>query len=198
MAELLIPDDRYRNSGVHIGTQVKTKDMMRFIYKVRPDGLYLLDINKIDERLRIASRFLARFEPDRILVVCQRQYGQKPARIFAENIGAKVIAGRFIPGTLTNPRLPTYMEPEVLLATDPMADAQAVREAMKSGIPVVALCDANNQTRYVDLVIPTNNKGRKALAMIYYLLTREVLKARGDIASDEDFTLTPEDFEAPL
>jgi len=130
--------------------------------------------------------------------VAARQYGQKPSRLFAKQIGAKVLAGRFVPGTLTNPNLPEFIEPEVLVVTDPAADQQALREALNIGIPVVALCDANNETRDVDLVIPTNNKGRRALATIYWLLTREVLKARGALKSDEEFTLTIDDYEASL
>jgi len=195
---LLVPEDVYLTSGVHIGTQQKSADMKAFIYKVRIDGLYVLDIKKTDTRIREASKFLARVRPENILVVAARQYGQKPSRLFAQRIGAQVLAGRFVPGTLTNPNLPEFMEPEVLVVTDPAADQQALREALNVGIPVVALCDANNETRYVDLVIPTNNKGRRALATIYWLLTREVLKARGAVKSDEEFTSTIDDYEASL
>src|SRR6058998_2141138 len=116
---LLVPEDVYLTSGVHIGTQQKSADMKPFIYKVRIDGLYVLDIKKTDTRIREASKFLARFKPENILVVAARQYGQKPSRLFAKNVGAKVLAGRFVPGTLTNPNLPEFMEPEVLLVTDP-------------------------------------------------------------------------------
>jgi len=195
---LLIPEDIYLTSGVHIGTQQKSADMMPFIYKVRVDGLYVLDIKKTDTRIREAAKFLARFPPTSILVVAARQYGQKPARLFAKAIGAKVLAGRFVPGTLTNPGLHGYFEPEVILVTDPAADQQALREALNIGVPVVGLCDANNETRNVDLVVPTNNKGRRALATVYWLLTREVLKARGGLQSDDEFTSTIDDYEASL
>ena len=195
---LLVPEDVYLTSGVHIGTQQKSADMKPFIYKVRIDGLYVLDIKKTDTRIREASKFLARFKPDGILVVAARQYAQKPAKLFAKAIGAQVLAGRFVPGTLTNPNLEEYIEPEVIAVTDPAADQQALREALNVGIPVVGLCDANNETRYVDLVIPTNNKGRRALATVYWLLTREVLKARGTLKSDEEFTPTIDDYEASL
>ena len=198
MGELLIDEDTYLTSGVHIGTQVKNKDMAKFIYKVRNDGLYILDINKTDERVRLAAKFLSQYEPKEILVVAQRQYGQKPAKKFAEVIGAKVVAGRFIPGTLTNPNLPEYIEPKVIFVNDPSADSQALKEAVKTGIPVVALCDANNRTSYVDLIIPTNNKGRRALALIYWLLGREILKARGEIKGDDEYKYTIDEFEAPL
>jgi len=194
----LIPEDVYLTSGVHIGTQQKSADMKEFIFKVRSDGLYVLDVKKTDERIRVASRFIARFEPSKVLVVSARQYGQKPAKMFAKAIGAQVIAGRFVPGSLTNPILPNFIEPEVLFVTDPAADEQALKEALNVGIPVVGICDANNETKYVDLVIPSNNKGRRALATIYWLLTREVLKARGQIQTDEEFKSTVDEFEASL
>jgi small subunit ribosomal protein S2 len=195
---LLIPEDVYLTSGVHIGTQQKSADMKEFIFKVRSDGLYVLDVKKTDERIRVAAKFIARVEPARILIVSARQYGQKPAKVFGKTIGAMVVAGRFVPGSLTNPILPKFVEPEMLFVTDPAADEQALREALNVGIPIVGICDANNETKYVDLVIPSNNKGRRALATVYWLLTREVLKARGQLASDEDFKMTVDEFEASL
>lgn len=194
--ELLVPSDVYWTSGVHIGTQYKTADMMEFIYKVRQDGLYVLDVKKTDERIRAAAKFLARFDPQRILVCSMRQYGQRPAREFSKAIGAPAFAGRFVPGTLTNPINPAFIEPEVLVVTDPAADRQSLSEALNLGIPIVAFCDANNEVRNVDLVIPANNKGRRSLACVYWLLTREVLKARGDLQSDDDYKLQIDDFEA--
>ena len=196
--DLLVAEDTYLTSGVHIGTQQKSADMKDFIYKVRQDGLYVLDVKKADERIRAAAAFLARYDPRRVLVVSARQYGQKPAREFSKAIGAPSFAGRFVPGTLTNPANPGFIEPEVLVVTDPAADKQALNEALNLGIPIVAMCDANNETRNVDLVIPTNNKGRRALACIYWLLSREVLVARGDLKDPADFNMEIEDFEAKL
>ena len=197
-ADLLVSEEIYLTSGVHIGTQQKSADMKDFIYKVRQDGLYVLDVKKTDERIRAAASFLSRFDPKRILVVSARQYGQKPAREFSKAIGAPAFAGRFVPGTLTNPLNPAFIEPEVLVVTDPSADKQALNEALNLGIPIVAMCDANNETRNVDLVIPTNNKGRRALACVYWLLTREVLLARGDLKDPADYKLEIEDFESKL
>ncbi|MCK5253150.1 MAG: 30S ribosomal protein S2 [Thermoplasmata archaeon] len=195
---LLVAEDLYLTSGVHIGTQQKSADMRRFIFKVRNDGLYVLDIKSTDERVRVAANFLSRIDPERTLVVCQRQYGQKPARMFAQNIGAKSMVGRFVPGTLTNPLLPTFFEPDVIVVTDPSADQQALREAVNIGIPVVALCDANNDLKYVDLAIPANNKGRRSLALVYWLLTREVLRSKKVITKDDEFNLELDEFEATL
>ncbi|MCJ2669325.1 MAG: 30S ribosomal protein S2 [Thermoplasmata archaeon] len=195
---LLIPEDQYLTSGVHIGTQQKSADMKPFIYKIRTDGLYVLDIQKTDDRIRGAGKFLARYEPEQILVVAARQYGQKPAKVFARTIGAKIFAGRFVPGTLTNPDLPMFTEPDIIVVTDPAADQQALKEALNVGIPIIGLCDANNETKFVDFIIPTNNKGRRALAMIYWLLTRQVLKERGTLKDLSGFELAVEDFEATL
>ncbi|MBU1158449.1 MAG: 30S ribosomal protein S2 [Candidatus Thermoplasmatota archaeon] len=196
--QLLIPEEVYLTSGVHIGTQQKSADMKEFIFKIRTDGLYVLDIKKTDERIRVASNFLAKYDPSKILLVSARQYGQKPAKVFAKIVGTSVVAGRFVPGSLTNPILPNFLEPEVIFVTDPAADEQALREALSVGIPIVGICDANNETRNVDLVIPSNNKGRRALATIYWLLAREILKARGVVKTDEDFKSTVEEFEASL
>jgi small subunit ribosomal protein S2 len=193
LKEPLVPVEEYLAAGVHIGTQQKSKDMKKFIYRVRGDGLYILDIRETDERIKTAARFIAQFEAPNVLVVTSRQYGQYPARKFAETIGGMAVTGRFIPGMLTNQNLNGYIEPQVVVVTDPIGDSQVIKEAVQSGIPIVALCDTNNMTSFIDLVIPTNNKGRKALSMIYYLLTREMLRLRGISTS-----LTPEDFETEL
>ena len=177
----LVPYDVYETHAVHIGTNQKSSDMQRFIDTDRADGsgLHLIDINQTDERIRTVAKFLSHYDPERILVVSARQYGQRPARKFAQSIGAKRIVGRFIPGTMTNPRLRTYQEPEVLFVTDPAADAQALSEAVSTGLPIVGIVDANNTLRNVDLALPANNKGRRSLALIYWLLARGILTARG-------------------
>ena len=195
MEEYLVPLDQYLAAGVHIGTQQKTQDMKKFIYRVRQDGLYVLDVRKTDERLRVAGKFLARFDPESILAVSVRLYGQKPVKKFGEVTGARAIPGRFLPGTMTNPQVKKFMEPDVLIVTDPRADHQAMKEAIEIGIPIVALVDTENFLSFVDLAIPTNNKGRKALALIYWILAREILYNRKEIESREDFKVPVEDFE---
>jgi len=194
-AEMLIDQDTYLSNGVHIGTRQKTGAMTSYVYRVRPDGLYVLDIRKTDERIRLAGRFLSRFEPGKVLVVSARQYGQRPVQKFGEVTGAVAIIGRFIPGTLTNPHYKGYMEPSVMVVTDPIADEQPLREAAEAGIPVVGLCDTDNETADIDLIIPTNNKGRKALALVYWLLARQVLRERGELSPDQPFDVSVEEFE---
>ena len=192
-ADLLIPVEEYLGAGAHIGTQQKTKDMERFIHRVRTDGLYVLDVSMTDQRIRTAADFLSNYDPEQVLVTSSRQYGRFPAEKFAEVIGARARTGRFIPGTLTNPKYDGYIEPDVVVVTDPIGDAQAVTEAITVGIPVIAMCDSNNQVSNVDLVIPTNNKGRKALSVVYWLLANETLDRRG---ADTVYAL--EDFESGI
>ena len=124
---LLIPLELYEESGVNIGTKQKSADMGRFIDSVNSDGLYLLNLNQTDNRIRIIASFLNQFEPSQIMVVSARQYGQRPARMFAEAIGANSAVGRFIPGSLTNPALRSYKEPDILFVTDPASDQQSLR-----------------------------------------------------------------------
>jgi len=188
-ADLLIPVEDYLGAGVHIGTQQKTQDMERFIHRVRDDGLYVLDVSQTDSRIRTAADFLAGYDPEQVLVTSSRQYGRFPAEKFADAIGARARTGRFIPGTLTNLDYAGYIEPDVLVVTDPIGDAQAVKEAITVGIPVIAMCDSNNQVSNVDLVIPTNNKGRRALSVVYWLLANETLDRRnaGTVYALEDF-----------
>ena len=196
--ELLLPQDNLLSAGIHIGTRTKTTDMVPFIYRVRPDGLFVLDVKKTDERMRVAAKFLARFDPSKVVAVAARLYGRNPVGKFCEVTGAIPVIGRFIPGMLSNPIYPKRIEPGVVIVSDPKADAQAVREASIMGIPVVALCSTDNDFCDVDLVIPTNNKGRRALAVIYWLLARQIMREKGEITPDGDITLSIEDFEVKL
>ncbi len=196
--ELLLPQDTLLSAGVHIGTRMRTKDMNPFIYRVRADGLFVLDVKKTDERIRVAAKFLARFDPSKIVAVAGRLYGQSPVEKFCEVIGATPIVGRFVPGMLSNPLYPKRIEPSVIILSDAKADVQAVKEATNIGIPVVALCSTDNDVSFVDLVIPTNNKGRRALAVIYWILARQILRERGEIPADGDLSQSIEDFEIKL
>jgi small subunit ribosomal protein S2 len=196
--ELLMARDTLLSAGIHIGTRMKTVDTEQFIYRVRPDGLFVLDVKKTDDRIRVAAKFLARFESSKVAAASTRLYAEEPVEKFCQVTGATPVVGRFIPGLLSNPLYPHRIEPEVLIVSDPRADAQAVKEAAAVGIPVVALCSTDNEFAGVDFVIPTNNKGRRALAVIYWLLARQVLRERGELPQDKDLPLTVDDFEAKM
>jgi small subunit ribosomal protein S2 len=192
--DLLVPQETYLKSGIHIGTKFKTKYMSKFIYKTRPDGLSVLNLHQIDERIRLAVKFLSNYGPEDLILFSRRENGWKPLKAFHKATGTRVIIGRYPPGTLTNTGLDTFTEAKCVLITDAWPDRNAIKDALKGGIPVVALCDTNNQANDVDLVVPCNNKGKKALGLFFFILAREYMKARGLIKSDEEFTLTQEDF----
>jgi small subunit ribosomal protein S2 len=196
--ELLLPRDTMLSAGIHIGTRMKTRDMEPFIYRVRPDGLFVLDVKKTDDRIRVAGKFLARYEPSKIAVAATRLYAHEPVRKFCQLTGSMPLIGRFIPGMLSNPLYPNRVDPEVIVVSDPRADAQAVKEASAVGIPIVALCSTDNEFAGVDFVIPTNNKGRRALAVIFWLLARQTLRERGELPYDQNPKFAIEDFEAKI
>lgn len=195
---LLLSLEELLAAGLHIGTRIKTVDMEKYIFRVRPDGLFILNIGQTNDKIRIASKFMARFEPGRVLAVSSRLYGKTPVEKFAEATKAMPIVGRFMPGLISNPLQPKHAEPQVVLVTDPRADAQAIKEATAVGVPVIALCDTDNIFAGVDFVIPVNNKGRRALAVVYWLLARQVLRERGELAMDGNITATIDDFETKL
>ncbi len=196
--ELILPMDTLLSAGIHIGTKIKTRSMEPFIYKARPDGLYVLNVKKTDERVRVAAKMIARTDPSMVVAVSARLYGRTPVKKFSEVTGTIPVIGRFLPGRFSNPANKNHLEARLVIVTDPKADAQAVREASAVGIPTIAFCDADNDLSNVDLVIPANNKGRRALATLYWLLARQVLKERGELPPDGNLTVSIEDFETKL
>lgn len=185
--KLLIPKEKYLSAGVHIGMTSKTADMKRFIYKIRPTGLAVLNVGLLDKRIDIISNLLA--QKKKILIVARKEVGFEPAEKFAEAVNGKAVVGRFMPGSLTNPTYKEFFEPEIIIVTDPLADKQALKESIQMRIPIIGLCDTFNETAYLDFVLPCNNKGKKSLALILWLLAQLIKKKR-----NEEFTLKLEDF----
>ncbi|SRR3989338_2109765 len=186
-SKLLIPREKYLSAGVHIGMTSKTADMDRFVYKVRPNGLAVLNVGMLDKRIEHAANMLVPIKS--ILIVSRKENSQEPAAKFAEILGCKSITGRFMPGSLTNPSSKDFFEPEVVISTDPAVDRQAIREAVQMRIPIIGLADTFNDTSYIDLVLPCNNKGKKSVALILWLLAKLIKEKRG-----EQFSATPEEF----
>ncbi|HJY09512.1 MAG TPA: 30S ribosomal protein S2, partial [Nitrososphaeraceae archaeon] len=186
------------STGIRVGTPVRTKYMAPFIVRANPEGLYILDISKTLARIDVAAKFIGRANIPKVAVTSAREYGKIPVQKFCQLTGATGIFGRFMPGTFTNPSLPNYMEPEMVIVTDPQADQQAVMEATRAGVTVLAISNSDNVTSRVDLIIPANNRGRKALATVYWLLAREVLKKQGTIKSDSEMKVPIDDFETKL
>jgi small subunit ribosomal protein S2 len=191
---LLIDSNEYLKSGIHIGTKFKTKYMADFIYKTRPDGLSVLNLKKIDERVQVAANMLCQYEAEEILIVCRRENGWKSLKKLNELTGIKVIVGRYPPGILTNPNLDIFIEPKIIMVCDPWPDKNVVEDANKVGIPLIALCDTNNQSNKLDLVVPCNNKGKKSVGLLFYLIAREFMQRKGLLKGDEEMPAKIDDF----
>ena len=192
--QLLVPLDEYLKVGIHIGTKFRTKFMAPFIYKVRPDGLAVLNVQSIDNRLNVAAKFMAQYDAKDILIVCRRENGWEAAKLFSKLTGIRAFAGRYPPGVLTNPNLDSFIEAKLILVTDPWPDRNAIKDAAMLGIPVIALCDTNNESHNTDLVIPCNNKGKKSLGLVFWILAREFLKEKGIIKSEKEMQIPLEKF----
>ena len=191
---LLLDSNEYLKSGIHIGTKFKNKYMVNFIYKTRPDGLSVLNLKEIDKRLRLAVNLLSKYEAKDILVVSRRENGWKGLKKLHQLTGIRVITGRYPPGILTNTNLETFFEPKIIVACDPWTDKNAVQDAAKMGIPVIGLCDTNNQANDIDLVVPCNNKGKKSVGLVFYVVAREFMRAKGLLRGDEEMPAKMEDF----
>ncbi len=185
-------------TGIRVGTQVKTKFMKSFITKASPEGLYMLDLDITLEKIKTAAKFINRLGTDKLIVCSGRQYAETPIEKFCEMLDSKKLLGRFMPGTLTNPSLPYYIEPKLVFISDPQVDEQAIIEATNAGIPVIGIANTDNITSNLDVIIPANNRGRKALATVYWLLVRQILIERGELKENESMKYEIDDFETKI
>jgi small subunit ribosomal protein S2 len=186
------------STGIRVGTAVKTKFMIPYVTQASPEGLYLMDLDITLSRIQTAAKFINKISIEDVIVCSGREYANTPIDKFCELTGATKMLGRFMPGTLTNPSLPYYIEPKLVLISDPQVDAQAITEATNAGIPVIGVSNTDNITSKIDLVIPANNRGRKSLATIYWLLAREILLDKGEIKTDDQMKYEIDDFETKI
>ena len=185
-------------TGIRVGTQVKTKFMIPFITKASPEGLYILDLDITIEKIQTAAKFINRLGTDNLIVCSARQYAETPIEKFCEALGSKKLLGRFMPGTLTNPSLPYYIEPKLVFISDPQVDEQAIIEATNAGIPIIGISNTDNITSNLDVIIPANNRGRKALATVYWLLIRQILIEKGELKENEPMKYEIDDLETKI
>ena len=186
-------------TGIRVRTEVKTKYIIPYITQANPEGLYLFDLDITLSRIETAAKFIKKFDIEKVIVYSGRAYTTTPIEKFCELTGARKMLGRFMPGTLTNPLLPYYSEPQLMIVSDPQVDAQAITEATNAGVPVIGIANTDNVTSELDLVIPANNRGRKALATVYWLLAREILQDSKEMKYEiDDFETKTAEVEEEL
>jgi small subunit ribosomal protein S2 len=191
--ETLIPLEDYIKCAVHLGTKVITPHMKQYVYKRRADGLAVINTALIDEKLRDAVDFLAKYEPDKIYLVCKREAGWEAVKLFSEITGIRVFTKKYPSGITTNLELEDFFEAELTVICDPWIDKNALFDTARLKKPVLSLCDTNNYTTHITKLIPCNNKSKKSIGCIIYILTREYCKKKGI-----EFNASLEDFTGPL
>jgi len=177
-------------ASVHIGTKNVSPNMNRYVWRRRRDGVHIINLGMTWEKLMLAARIIVAIEnPEDIIAISARPYGQRAVFKFAQHTGAQYIGGRYTPGTFSNQDSRDFKEPRLLIVTDPLTDHQPVKEAAYVNVPVIAFCDTDAPTNHVDLAIPGNNKGKQSIGLLYWLLAREVLRLRATIGRNEPWNI---------
>lgn len=177
-ADTLVPMDDYLKASIHLGTRVITPDMRKYVYRRRADGLAVFNTALLDDKIREGAEYLAKFAPKDVIIVCKREAGWHAVEQFAKATGIRMYTKKYPSGILTNPRLDTFTEAELVFICDPWLDKNALSDANRIKIPVLSVCDTNNFTAGIDKVIPGNNKSAKSLGMILHLLAKLYVEKR--------------------
>lgn len=196
-----------KSTGMHIGLKKCTTDMLQFTLPELENEFYIFDINQTLNKIDVAGRMIATFDPSSVLLYGAEMNHANAIMKFSEITGVRGYTGKLVAGTMTNPKLPDYTDVELLIVSDPQNriptrpnrdiryDARAVQEAQSIGIPIIGICNTDCNTSFIDVVIPANNKGTRAIASVFYLLSRSVLVAKGQVKPNQPLPYQITDFE---
>lgn len=187
---ILTPLEDYVKTASYLGTRAVTPTMKKYVYRRRADGLAILNTLLVDKKLKDAIDFVVKFKPNEWFLCCKREAGWRAANMFSELTGVRVFTKKYPAGILTNVSLSNFLEPKMVFICDPWLDKNVLRDAIKIRVPIVGICNTNNNTYHIDFVIIGNNHSNKSLGLFFWLLTREYMKAHGikkELPSLEDF-----------
>merc|ERR1711937_14736 len=180
---------------MHIGSNNCNFQMLPYVFKRNTAGTHIINIGKCGKEIILTARIIAAVEnPEDVCVVSTKEMGHRAIIKFAKFIGASSTSGRFSPGTFTNHSQAGFKEPRLVIVTDPTVDHQAVREASYVNIPIIGLCDMDSQLKYIDVVIPCNNRNAQSSGLVWWLLAREVQRLRGTLSRSEEWEIMPDLF----
>ncbi len=174
---ILTPLEDYIKTASYLGTKVITPTMRKYVYRRRLDGLAILNTLLVDKKLADGIDFIKRFKPSDWTLVCKREAGWRAAKMFAELTGVRTYTKKYPSGVLTNTVLDDFIETKMIVICDPWLDKNALADAKNIRIPVVGVCDTNNHTANIDVVMIGNNKSNKSLGLFFWLMAREYMKA---------------------
>jgi len=195
--DMLLPLEEYVKTGIYLGTVAVTPTMKPFVYRRRADGLAIFNTDIIDEKLKEGIEYLAKFNPEDVILACKRQTGWRTAKMFSKLTGIKVFTKKYPAGILTNTALPDFVENELTIVTDSWLDKNAMTDTQNVHKKVLMICDTNNFAQGADKIVIGNNKSAKSLGIIFYLLARGYCKAREIEANipDLEWWVSEEDVE---
>ena len=180
----------YIKTASYLGTKVITPTMRKYVYRRRLDGLAILNTLLVDKKLKDAVDFITKFKPEEWTLVCKREAGWRAAKMFSELTGVRLFTKKYPAGVLTNTELPNFFETKMIMICDPWLDKNALADAKRVRVPVVGICNTNNHTADIDVLIIGNNHSNKSLGLFFWLISKEYMKAykiKKELPTLEDF-----------